>query len=774
MKRLRLLLATVSMLAFPALTAAQTCDIEPYRDASLPAGARAADLLSRLTLGEKVGLMTNESQPVERLGIKPYNWWNEALHGVARAGRATVFPQPAGIAASFDTSLCRRIFTAVSDEARAKHKEAASHGERGIYQGLTFWTPNINIFRDPRWGRGQETYGEDPFLTSRMAVAVITGLQGDTSARYDKLHACAKHYAVHSGPEWNRHEFNATGISKRDLYETYLPAFEASVREAGVKEVMCAYNRFDGEPCCSNSFLLKDILRDAWGFEGVVVSDCGAVSDFYASWGHKYSPDRKTAAAAALRGGTDITCLSEFSSLYDAVKEGAVKESELDAHVLRLLEARFSLGEMDPDSLVCWSGIPFETVCSPQHHALALRSALESVVLLQNRKKILPLDSGEAVSSHIAVCGANACDSVMQWGNYNGFPTSTSTLLQAVRSRLGQDVLYVRGCPLAAAGDIDFTEQIDSLKDIETVIYAGGLSPRLEGEQMDVEYDGFRGGDRTSIELPPVQRKFLQALKKAGKKVIFVNYSGSAVALEPETSSCDAIVQAWYPGEAGGEAVAMVLFGEYNPSGALPVTFYRDDSQLPDYEDYSMKGRTYRYFGGRPLFRFGFGLSYTVFTAGEPRLLRTAGRAAIPYSRPRALLADSVASPVWTDVELSYNDDGRPDRAAIPCGSDLHLVVPVANTGSRDGECILQVYLRREDDDGGPRLSLRGFSRVPVRAGESSAALVTLRPEDFSAFDTDAGRMDVQPGSFIIYYGFSSDLAALHSFRLKLEKTERQ
>ena len=777
MKTMNFLLLTaiisLSMLSSAATAGAQSVHWEfPFQNPALTAEKRAEDLVGRLTLGEKVGLMTNESQPVDRLGIKPYNWWNEALHGVARAGLATVYPQAIGMAATFDTVLVRRVFSDVSDEARAKHAEAGRNGERGIYQGLTFWTPNINIFRDPRWGRGQETYGEDPYLTSRMAVAVIEGLQGGSPAkraasgmRYDKLHACAKHFAVHSGPEWNRHTFNVADLSPRDLYETYLPAFKAAVTEAGVKEVMCAYNSLDGQPCCGNNRLLTKILRDDWHFDGIVVSDCGAVSDFYAPWGHKSYPDAESAATAALKAGTDITCMNEFSSLFEAVKDGKVSESELDARVRKLMKARFELGEMDPDSIVSWQHITYSAVSSDEHLDDALKAARESIVLLLNQGDILPLHKSGAIGnssckvSRIAVCGANATDSAMQWGNYNGTPSRTVTILQSIRDKVGSQVAYVRGCPLvqesasdAAASSeaqFDFSMQIDSLKEADTVIYVGGISPRLEGEEMPVQIEGFRGGDRTSIELPSVQRAFLKALRDAGKKIIFVNCSGSAIALAPETQTCDAILQAWYPGQEGGTAVADVLFGDFNPCGKLPVTFYRSDEQLVDYEDYSMSdslGRTYRYFKGKPLFPFGYGLSYSKFKVGEAKVLEP----------------DGTEIPLTGTRMLNHQVDIR--QGAL-------LRIPVFNESDHDGICVMEVYLHKIEAADGPRKSLRAFSRLSVPAHCKANAFIALPPSAFESFEalrgadsSASGRMSVRPGRFDVLYGTSSadsDLKAI-------------
>lgn len=828
----------------------------PYQDRRLPAGQRAEDLLQRLTLQEKVDLMQNNSKAVERLGIKPYEWWNEALHGVARAGLATVFPQAIGMAASFDDSLVYTVFSAISDEARIKTRQFREKGQYKRYQGLTFWTPNVNIFRDPRWGRGQETYGEDPFLTTRMGVAVVRGLQGPEDAQYDKAHACAKHFAVHSGPEWNRHSFNAKDIDLRDLYETYLPAFKALVQQAGVKEVMCAYNRFEDEPCCGSNQLLYHILRDEWGFQGIVVSDCGAINDFFNEKGHHTHPDEAHASAAAVSSGTDLECGSVYKNLTAAVEQGLISEEKINTSVKRLLRARFELGEMDAST--SWDTLPDRLLAGPEHAGLALKMARKSVVLLQNKGNILPLKKGMKV----AVMGPAAEDSVMQWGNYNGFPAHTVTLLQGIRSKLpaGQ-LVYEPGCDrisekslhslihecssgekqgftatywnnrdfsgevaatdrltapfrfsafgatafapgvsltgfsadytgvftpsvsgevvfrmlvcgtyalyiddrLAAEGydlkslpvtvcrlqaekgkeyrirlkynqrkgdavlhfdmgyekPVDLSAAIARVNDADVVVFAGGISPLLEGEEMRNSQPGFKGGDRTDIELPAIQRKMLAALKAAGKKVILVNFSGSAVALEPETQSCDAILQAWYPGQAGGSAIADVLFGDYNPAGRLPVTFYRNTGQLPDFEDYSMKNRTYRYLAEAPLFPFGYGLSYTAFSYGPAR---------------------------WQNGELS---------------------LPVTNTGKRDGEEVVQVYLHHPDDPAGPQKTLRAFRRIPVPAGQTVWVKFALGKEAFEWWDEKTGTMRPLAGEYEIYYG--GDAAAGQKIRVKYQ-----
>ncbi len=837
----------------------------PYQDTSLTAEQRAEDLLLRLTLEEKVALMQNASPAIPRLGIKEYDWWNEALHGVGRAGLATVFPQSIGMGASFNDSLLYEVFDAVSDEARVKSRIFSENGVLKRYQGLTFWTPNVNIFRDPRWGRGQETYGEDPYLTGQLGMAVVRGLQGPENGKYDKLHACAKHFAVHSGPEWNRHSFDAENITPRDLWETYLPAFKDLVQKADVKEVMCAYNRFEGEPCCGSNRLLMQILRDEWGYKGIVVSDCGAISDFYRPGTHGTHPDKEHASAGAVLSGTDLECGGEYGSLADAVKAGLIDEKQIDVSLKRLLTARFELGEMDEQP--AWAEIPASTLNSKEHQDLALRMARESLVLLQNKNDILPLNT----DLKVAVMGPNANDSVMQWGNYNGIPGHTVTLLEAVRSKLPEgQVMYEPGCDRTSrealqslfsecsingkpgfsaeywnnricegevvatdqistpfhfattgattfapgveitnfsaryesvfrpsqSGDVAFRFQLDGevtlmldgkqvaqkvyvknptslytlqakagkeyhieilfkqrneratldfdlgkqveinlnlavekVKDADVVLFAGGISPSLEGEEMPVEVPGFKGGDRTDIELPAVQRDLLKALKKAGKKVVFINYSGSAIGLVPESNTCEAILQGWYPGQAGGTAIVDVLFGDYNPAGRLPVTFYKDAGQLPDFEDYSMKGRTYRYMQQQPLFPFGHGLSYTTFTYGE--------------------------------ADLSKNTIGD--------GGTVTLTIPVSNAGQRDGDEVVQVYLRCMADKEGPHYTLRAFKRVHIPAGETKQVTIPLTYESFEWFDTATNTVHPLKGTYELLYGGSSDKNKLKTIVMNVQ-----
>ena len=825
----------------------------PYQNPQLSAAQRADDLLKRLTIDEKVNLMMDTSPAIPRLGIPQFQWWNEALHGVGRNGFATVFPITMAMAASWDDALLHQVFTAVSDEARAKAQQAKRSGDIKRYQSLSFWTPNINIFRDPRWGRGQETYGEDPYLTAKMGLAVVRGLQGvgyngeDLGVSpYRKLLACAKHFAVHSGPEWNRHEFNIENLPERDLWETYLPAFKALVQEGKVAEVMCAYQRIDGQACCAQTRYEQQILRDEWGFDGLITSDCGAIRDFLPRW-HHVAEDGAEASAKAVLAGTDVECGSEYKHLPEAVRRGDIKEADLDRSLRRLLIARFELGDFDPDTMNPWTALPESTIASPEHKQLALDMARKSIVLLKNNG-VLPLATE---TTNVVVMGPNANDSVMMWGNYAGYPTHTITALDGIRHYVPQ-ARYIPGCALtrnevyesrfgllkdplgnsgmqitywnntemqgtpvtvqntrqtinlsnggntvfapgvnlencsarldatlmaqtdetlhfAISGDdklrlivngdtlvniwkgrqriqgampqlnvkaghhyriqIDYvqetgygalnfdikkklnpttTELLAQIGPAETVIFVGGISPSLEGEEMRVSEPGFKGGDRTSIELPQVQRQLLATLHQAGKHVIFVNCSGSAIAMAPELESCDAILQWWYGGEQGGTALAEVLFGQYNPSGKLPVTFYRNTDELPDFLDYTMKGRTYRYFQGQPLFPFGFGLSYTTF---------------------------SVSKPVYKNDKLQ---------------------VKVSNTGNRQGLETVQVYIRRVADTEGPLKSLRAYQQVQLAPGETKTVSIALPRNSFEGWDASTNTMCVVPGKYEVMVGHSS------------------
>ncbi len=860
---------TILLCIFATITFVISAQPYPFQNPALGIEERVSDLISRLTPEEKALLLCDQSDAIPRLGIKKFNWWSEALHGYANNDSVTVFPEPIGMAASFNDKLVFDIFSAVSDEARAKYNKWIKAGnENKRFLSLSVWTPNVNIFRDPRWGRGQETYGEDPYLTSRMGVQVVKALQGPADSKYLKLLACAKHFAVHSGPEWSRHHLNLNNVDPRELHETYLPAFKALVQDADVRQVMCAYQRLDDEPCCGNSRLLQRILRDEWGFKYIVVSDCGAITDFFTS--HKVSSTPVHAASKGILAGTDLECVWEnypYKTLSEAIKKGLVLEEDIDRSLGRVLYGRFELGEFDPDSLVPWTQIPPATLNNARHRQLALEMARQTMTLLQNRNNILPLSKS---SGKIAVVGPNADDKVMLWGNYNGTPINTITILDGIKTKVpGRKIVYDKGCDLVedkvtqsyfsqfefegkkgiratywnnrdregkevtnvwisnpikmttagqhefapgvkleefsarfeteftsqvsedlvfkcgATGyfelkvngetvkrinnwrtlptrvpikveagkkynieilyaqlnnwqaniefdfgkeiDVDFTNLINKLKGVETVIFVGGIAGTLEGEEMPVSYPGFKGGDRTDIELPAVQRKCLNALKAAGKKVVFVNCSGSAIALAPETQSCDAILQAFYPGESGGQAVADVLFGDYNPSGKLPVTFYRNSEKLGDFEDYSMKGRTYRYTSDY-LFPFGFGLSYTQFEIGQATLNKNV---------------------IKTDEKVVLN-------------------IPVKNTGKRNGTEVVQVYVRKLDDEDGPFKTLRGFSRVDVAAGKSSQVTIELPPAAFEFYDRDQVKMAITPGEYEVFYGNSSDPKDLKSVIVKI------
>ena len=667
----------------------------PWQNPQLPRAERVENLLGMLTPEEKVGLMMNYSKPVERLDVPVFQWWSEALHGVGRNGKTTVFPITMAMAATFDTVLVEKIFTATSDEARVKHNQAHRLGtQREMYHGLSFWTPNINIFRDPRWGRGQETYGEDPYLTAVMGKSVVRGLQGPADARYQKLLACAKHYAVHSGPEWSRHRFNAENIKLRDLHETYLYAFRALVKEAKVAEVMCAYNRFEGKPCCGSDRLLQQILRDEWGFDGLVTSDCGAIDDFWKDYGHHYSQNKTEATSQAVIAGTDVECGGSYGSLVDGVKEGRIKEETIDRSLVRLLEARFRLGDFDDPSLNPWNKIPDSRLCCKEHADLALEAARKSIVLLRNEKNLLPLAES---TEGLFIMGPNATDEEMMWGNYNGFPLHTITLAEGIKA--------INPTATLIPWKRDVEQQVEAAKNAKTVVFCGGISPRLEGEEMDVKESGFKGGDRTMIELPQYQRDILAALHKAGKRVILALCSGSAIGLVPEQQSTDAILQVWYGGQAGGQAVAEVLFGRVNPSGKLPVTFYRNVEQLPDFEDYNMEGHTYRFFRGEPLYPFGYGLSYSKFVYGKPRFA-----------------------------------DGR-------------LTLSVSNKSKRDGTETVLVYINKVGDVDGPIRTLRAFQRVDVAAGSTQNVSIPLPDSAFEWWDVNSNAMRILPGEYIIQVG---------------------
>jgi beta-glucosidase len=804
-----------------------------------------------MTLEEKVLQMQNAAPAIERLGIPKYEWWNEALHGVARAGTATVFPQAIGLAATWDTKLMYDVADVISTEARAKHHEFVRNNEYGRYQGLTFWSPNINIFRDPRWGRGQETYGEDPFLTAQLGVQFVRGLQGN-DPRYFKVIATPKHYAVHSGPEPERHGFDAKAY-ERDLRETYLPAFRATVVEAKAYSVMCAYNRTNEEPCCANKKLMTDILRGEWGFDGYVVSDCGAIRDIWE--GHKFVKTETEASALAVRAGTDLTCGGEYVTLVDAVKRGLISEAEIDKAVKRLMTARFRLGMFDPPEMVPYARIPFSQNDTLEHRRLALKTARESIVLLKNANRTLPLKKD---LKSIAVIGPNADVPEVLWGNYNGHPSVLTTPLAGIRNAVSKNtkVVYAPGSTLAGEpvvpvpasaltlngtdpglkaeyfnnqelrgpaatvrtdasinfnwgrynptpeltgnnfsvrwtgklkapetgnyrigftaddgarlyldgkllvdawaanpnkGDKTVTtevaleggrsydlrmeyfqnnrenvarlvwsyprlvermieEAVKATQQSDVSVLVLGISAGLEGEEMNVNVEGFRGGDRTDISLPKPQETLLKAVVATGKPVVVVLLSGSALAVNWANDNAAAILEAWYPGGEGGTAIADVLFGDYNPAGRLPVTFYKSVDQLPPFTDYSMQGRTYRYFKGEPLYPFGFGLSYTNF--------------------------------VYSNLKFSAK--------SVQAGEPVQVTVDVANTGDREGEEVVQLYLTDVAASAPvPIRTLVGFDRISLRPREKRSVTFTITPRQMSLID-DGGKRVIEPGEFVV------------------------
>ncbi len=697
-------------------TASDTMPL-PYRDRSLPFGQRVKDLLKRLTLEEKVSQMTYQSAAIPRLGIPEYNWWNECLHGVGRAGIATVFPQAIGLAATFDVPLVGRVAAAIADEARAKHHEAKRRGDRRIFRGLTFWTPNVNIFRDPRWGRGQETYGEDPFLTGRMGVAFVRNLQGDDPT-YLKLVATPKHFAVHSGPESLRHSFDAR-VSEKDLRETYLPAFKECVVEGGALSVMGAYNRTNGEPCCASPTLLEGILRKEWGFQGYVVSDCGAIADIHLH--HKLTGTAAESSALAVKNGCDLCCGQDYRSLVEAVRQGLITEEEIDRSVTRLLEVRLRLGMLDDDEQVPYAKIPLEVNDSIEHRRLALESARESIVLLRNAERLLPLRKELGA---IAVIGPNADSRSVLLGNYNGLPSSSVTVLDGIRAAVSGSttVIYARGCDLVAKGpdqwgrrdDDGFSEACSAAERADVVVMCLGISASIEGEEGDAAGSESQG-DRVHIGLPDVQERLLRAVAGVGKPIVLVLMSGSAVALGWASENVPAILSGWYPGEEGGAAIAEVLFGDYNPAGRLPITFVRSVEQLPPFTDYSMKGRTYRYLTEEPLYPFGYGLSYTTFS--------------------------------YRNLSLS--------KRVIGTREGIRVQVEVRNDGRLAGEEVVQLYLSDlEASVEVPRWSLKGFTRLRLEAGEKRGVEFELTSRQLALVDND-GRSVLEPGSFRVYVGGS-------------------
>ena len=682
-------------------------------DPRLTVAPQVDSLIARMTLEEKISQMMHASPAVPRLGIPAYNWWNECLHGVGRSGdKVTVFPQAIGLAATFNPPALEKTARIISDEARAIYNAAKGTPDEGKqYKGLTFWTPNINIFRDPRWGRGQETYGEDPYLTARMGAAMVRGLQGD-DPRYLKTSACAKHYAVHSGPEPERHSFDVTA-SAYDLWDTYLPAFRTLVREAGVSGVMCAYNRYEGQPCCGSDKLLRQILTYEWDFQGYVTSDCWGVNDFHKF--HKTHPDAATASADAVLHGTDLECGNDYASLAEAVRRGLITEEQIDLSLRRLFMIRFRLGQFEPEGSVPYDTIPYSVVSSPAHKKQALEMARQSMVLLKN-DGVLPLKPGRVKT--VALLGPNADNGTTQLGNYNGFPVENTTLKMALEREPGLRVIYYPATgitgPLADGPDTD--EVLKAIAKADLIIFAGGISPLLEGEAGDAGNDdikGFLGGDRSTIELPEVQTEWMKKLEATGKPLVFINMSGSAVAFRWEAAHADAVIQAWYGGQETGNALADILFGRYNPAGRLPVTFYNSTADLPDFRDYNMQGHTYRYFDGEVLYPFGYGLSYNTY---------------------------------------AYSDLQLPDTAVV--GDSVRVSIEVRNRGRRAGDEVVQLYVSRRGTVGGetPICALAGIRRMHFAPGEKRVVTFTVSPEQLGRTDEN-GETVVEPGRVRIWAG---------------------
>lgn len=681
----------------------------PYKNSQLPIDVRVNDLVSRMTLKEKVSLMMYNAPQIDRLEIPAYNWWNECLHGIARSEeKTTVFPQPIGLAATFNPKELQKSAEMISDEGRAVYNLSVKKGNTAKrYTGLTFWTPNINIFRDPRWGRGHETYGEDPLLTAEMGIAMTKGLQGN-DPNYLKLSACAKHFAVHSGPEPLRHEFNATA-DEHDLYDTYLPAFYRLIKEANVSGVMCAYNSFKGQPCCGSNLFLRKILLHDWKFNGYITSDCWAISDFI--YGHKTHKDSISASSDAVLHGTDLECGNVYRSLTEAVEAGMITEDQIDISLKKLLKIQFRLGMFDPQDKVPYSKIGAEVLESKPHQQQALKMARQSMVLLKNEKQLLPLSSK---IKKIALLGPNANNGTTQLGNYNGIPSKNTTLLDALRAEKGIEVVYDSISDfITLHPGIDLQHYAEKYKDVDLIIYAGGISALLEGEEGDTgNVEGFYGGDRTTINLPAVQTQVMQMLQKSGKPMIFICMSGSAIAFNWESQHIPAIIQAWYGGQATGTALADILFGRYNPSGKLPITFYRSDSDLPAIEDYSMKNRTYRYFNGDVLYPFGYGLSFTKF---------------------------------------KFKKLNVPQEVQI--GDTISISTEVVNMGKSAGEEVVQLYLSHKDiAPEAPNSQLVGFQKVMLQPGERKIVHFKLSPRNLAYVD-ETGGVNTMPGKIKVYIG---------------------
>jgi beta-glucosidase len=687
----------------------------PFLDPELPKERRIEDLLGRLTLEEKIGQMLHESRAIDRLGVPAYNWWNEACHGVGRNGRATVFPQVIGLGATWNRALVQRVAGIISDEARAKHHAAVAAGRRGQYQGLTFWTPNINIFRDPRWGRGQETFGEDPYLMGELGLAMVRGLQGD-DALYMKAAACAKHFAVHSGPERERHGFDARP-TRKDLFETYLPAFEKLVR-GGVEAVMGAYNRTLGEPCCASAFLLKDVLRGRWGFRGHVVSDCGALDDIHVH--HKVTRNEAESAALAVRNSCDLNCGGTYNYLLAAAKEGLVGESEIDSSVRRLLATKLKLGLLDPQERVPWSRTPGSVIDCDAHRAVSRQAAVESIVLLKNNG-VLPLRRDH---ESVLVTGPTAANTCALLGDYFGISSRLITLMEGITEAVSEGcrIVYRTGCPLLSptAPGVNYT--FGTAAENEITIAVLGLDPSLEGEEGDAVASP-TDGDRSTIELPPVQREFLLELRKHARKLVVVLTGGGAIAVPEAQELADAVLQVWYPGCEGGRALADVLFGAHSPSGRMPVTVPWRTSDLPAFNDYAMRGRSYRFSTAEPLYPFGFGLGY--------------GR------------------PEYGALE--------PDRGTLAAGGSVVLRTSLRNSGIRDIYEAVQCYIQPPRDwPDAPFATLVDFQKILVPAGSTQRVEFRIPADAFAQFDM-AGRRVHHPGRYGIVVGSASPGARAHA-----------
>ena len=685
-----------------------------YENETLSFKERAKALVAEMTLEEKVFQTLHWSAAIDRLGIKAYNWWNEALHGVARAGVATVFPQAIGLAAAFDEDMMEEVGDHVSTEGRAKFNMQQKYGDTDIYKGLTFWAPNVNIFRDPRWGRGHETYGEDPYLTSRLGVRFIEGMQGKDE-KYLKVAACAKHFAVHSGPEDVRHSFNAE-VSKQDLYETYLPAFKACVTEAKVETVMGAYNRTNGEACCGSKTLLQDILREEWGFDGHVTSDCWAIKDFHE--GHGLTTTPVESVAMAMNSGCDLNCGHIYVNLLQAVKDGLVTEETLTRAVERLYVSKMRLGIFDAPEHVPYNAIDYSVVDSKEQKAFNLEVAKKTLCLLKNENQTLPIDKSKVKT--VGVIGPNANNRKALIGNYEGTASEYVTVLEGIKEYLGDDVrvMYSEGCHLFKKKVSGLGQENDRISEVravcdasDVVIAVMGLDSGLEGEEGD-QGNEFASGDKPNLELPGLQETILKEISASGKPAILVVLSGSALAFPWAEEHIPAIVQAWYPGAQGGRAVAQMLFGEYAPEGKLPVTFYRTTEELPAFTDYAMKGRTYRYMTNEPLYPFGYGLSYTDFAV--------------------------------QDVTLS--------SAEIVKGGSITVKATVANNGNYDGAETVQVYVRAKNIADAPNFQLKGLKKVTVPAGKSVAVELTLTDAAFCLYDENANFM-LNAGDYEVFVG---------------------